>query len=288
MVGHHLPTAEDLVEDAAVGGVVIDDEHPHPMKTRRFRGQGFGGLAVGQVEADDKVEPASPADFAFHPDTAAHEADQARGDGQAQARAAVAARRRSVGLLEHLEDGRLFLRRDADPRVGDDEVQHHVLFRVGFPRHFQAHLPGLRELDGVADEVDDDLAQAAIVADHHVGHFGMDEAGQFQSLLVRANGKRLHRVAKTFPQVERAAIEREFARFDLREVEDVVDHREQGLARVPDRLEELPLLDRKMALQDQFRHADDRVQWRADLVAHVGQERALGATGGFGSVFGMG
>ena len=36
---------------------------------------------------------------------------------------------------------------------------------------------------------------------------------------------------------------------------------------------------REMALQDQFRHADDRVQGRADLMAHVRQEGALGAAG---------
>ena len=41
---------------------------------------------------------------------------------------------------------------------------------------------------------------------------------------------------------------------------------------------------RKLALQHQLRHADDGVQRRADLVAHVGQEGALGAAGGLGGV----
>ena len=36
----------------------------------------------------------------------------------------------------------------------------------------------------------------------------------------------------------------------------------------------------RLAFQQQFRHADDGIQGRADFVAHVGQEVALGPTGG--------
>ena len=84
-----------------------------------------------------------------------------------------------------------------------------------------------------------------------------------------------------------AVVQRQLPRFDLGEVEDVVDHREQGFARVPDGHQVLALLGRQRALEDQFRHADDRVQGRADLVAHVRQERALGAAGGFGRLLGL-
>ena len=89
-----------------------------------------------------------------------------------------------------------------------------------------------------------------------------------------------------FPQVERRVVQSELSRLDLGEIEDVVDHREQGFARVLDGHKVLALLGRQLALQDQFRHADDRVQRRADLVAHVGQEGALGAAGGFRGFFG--
>ena len=115
--GHHLPTAKHLVENAAVGGVVVHHQHPHAVQARPARERRLGGLVLGQAEADGEMEAAAPADLALHPDPPAHQADQPRGDGQAQPRSAVPAGRRAVGLLEHLEDRRLFLRRDADARV---------------------------------------------------------------------------------------------------------------------------------------------------------------------------
>ena len=53
------------------------------------------------------------------------------------------------------------------------------------------HLALLGELDGVADQVDDDLPQPARVADQHVGHVGRNVAGQLQPLLLGPQGQRL-------------------------------------------------------------------------------------------------
>ena len=41
-------------------------------------------------------------------------------------------------------------------------------------------------------------------------------------------------------------------------------------------------------LERQFGHADDAVHGGADFMAHVGQEFALGAVGGFGGFLGRG
>ena len=66
------------------------------------------------------------------------------------------------------------------------------------------------------------------------------------------------------------------------EVEDVVDEREQVLAGAADLLQvlrhaRLPVLLR--VLQQDLAVADDRVHRRAQLVAHVSQEGALGPAG---------
>ena len=45
----------------------------------------------------------------------------------------------------------------------------------------------------------------------------------------------------------------------------------------------VPLLGRQPGLQRERRHAENRVERRADLVAHVGEERALG----LGRLFGL-
>ena len=90
------------------------------------------------------------------------------------------------------------------------------------------------------------------------------------------------RVAENFADLEGGVVQLELAGFDLGEVENVVDEREQRLGRILDDAQVLALHGRQLGSQQQLRHADDGVHRRADLVAHVRQEGALGAAGGFG------
>ena len=119
-----------------------------------------------------------------------------------------------------------------------------------------------------------------------VRHVRGDVEGQLQVLLVGPQGERPHRVAQAIAQVERAGVEVELARLDLREVEDVVDHRQQRVGRRCDDLQVLALLGRELGVQDQLGHADDAVHRGADLVAHVGEELALGPAGRLGGLLG--
>src|SRR5258708_5426769 len=72
-------------------------------------------------------------------------------------------------------------------------------------------------------------------------------------------------------------------RFDFRQVEDVVDEAEQVLAARVDLLEEsLRGLRRKLTIlgvDQELGEAKDRVQWRAELMTHVGQEDSLVTVG---------
>ena len=85
----------------------------------------------------------------LHPDAAAVHLHDLLGDGKPEAGAALGLGVGAVDLVELLEDARLLLGRDAGPGVGhaDGEVA------VAQPRG-DAHLTGIRELDGVADEVE--------------------------------------------------------------------------------------------------------------------------------------
>src|SRR3546814_7618590 len=69
----------------------------------------------------------------------------------------------------------------------------------------------------------------------------------------------------------------------LRDIENVVDDGEQVIAALVDVLDVVAVVvvaDRpEDLLQDELREADDGVQRRAQLVAHGGQEVALGAVG---------
>ena len=74
-------------------------------------------------EPDREVERAADARLALDPDLAAHQLDQPAADRQAQAGAAVLARRGHVGLGERLEQLRRLLRRHADAGVAHRELE---------------------------------------------------------------------------------------------------------------------------------------------------------------------
>ena len=87
--------------------------------------------------------------------------------------------------------------------------------------------------------------------------------------------------------VERPPVEVDPAGLDLREVEDVVDDREEGVAGGPDRVDVVALLGVERRVGEEPAHPDDRVHRRPDLVAHRGEERALGLVRLLGHLAGL-
>ena len=145
----------------------------------------------------------------------------------------------------------------------------------------------LGEFDGIADEIDQDLTEPPRVPGQRVGHVGRDAAGQFQALGVGPLREGAQGVFHGHAEAERGDLEVELARLDLREVEDVVDHRQQGVGRRLDQAQVFALLGRELRVQHQLGHADDAVHRGPDLVAHVGQELALGPGGRLGGLLGL-
>ena len=144
------------------------------------------------------------------------------------------------------------------PRVRHAELQHGVMvgLRLGFDG--QHDFAALGELDGVADEIHDDLAQPAGVAHQGVGTSGRDVTGQLQSLRVGPHGQQFERRREAVGQVERDDVEGELAGLDLREVEDVVDDGQQRLAGRLDDVEVLALLGGEVGLEQRARSCRGR------------------------------
>ncbi len=149
-------------------------------------------------------------------------------------------------------------------------------------------LTRLRELDRVADEVGQHLAHATGVAPDDAGDRPLDDGHELEALGLGRPGQEVDDVADDVADPEVDLLDLQLAGFDLREVEDVVDDRQQRLARVPHRLRVVALAGVEIGLEQQVGHADDAVHRRADLVAHVGQEVGLQPRGLRGLVAGVG
>ena len=100
----------------------------------------------------------------FDRDRPSHPLDEALGDGEAETGSAELAGGRSVRLDEGVEEPLGALRLDADARVLDLELEAAAAF-VGGPLHAESDRTLSRELDGVAHEVGEHLAQPVRVAE---------------------------------------------------------------------------------------------------------------------------
>jgi hypothetical protein len=169
----------------------------------------------------------------------------------------------------------------ADPGVAHGEVQQRAGV-AGLGPDREHHFAFLGELDGVAEDVEQDLAQPGDVAADRSRDVAVEDIREVELLLGGARADQVERRLDALAQVERMRLDVHPPGFDLREVEDVVDDRQQRIARIADRRRELALVVGERRVEEQAAHADHRVHRRADFVAHVCQEGALGLVRGFG------
>ena len=210
-----------------------------------------------------------------------------RRDREAEAGAAMFARRGHVRLGERLEQFRRLLARHADAGVAHGELELHFLAGAFEQIDVQADLAALGELDGVVDEVGQDLTEAKRVAEQLLGNRGSDMGQELEPLIVRLLGRERGDRADHLVELEIGGLDVELVGLDLREIEDVVDDAEQRRAGVVDLAHVVALLGIERRLEGEVRETDDGVHRRADLVAHVGQERALGLGGVLGFLHGQ-
>src|SRR5262245_32637965 len=82
------------------------------------------------------------------------------GDGEPEARAALGLGKGTVDLVELIEDPTLLVERYARAGVAHGDGKTAIARACG-----DAHLAGVGELDGVADEVEQHLREALLVAE---------------------------------------------------------------------------------------------------------------------------
>jgi hypothetical protein len=191
--------------------------------------------------------------------------------------AAESPRGGSVRLAECLEDGGVLFRGDADARVGHDEMQLGAPVGAGVFADLEEDMAGRRELDGVAEQIGEHLADPKRVAEDRGGDGRIQVAQQLEAFLLGRQRHRLQQLVHDRGDREGHVFELEAAGLDLREVEDVVENRQQRLRRQLHGREALPLFRRQLAVEREAGHAQDAVHRRPDLVAHVGEELAFRA-----------
>ena len=240
-------------------------------------------VARRQVQGEGAARPGRADEL----DLAAEELRELAADREAQARAAVLAAGRAVGLLERLEDDLLLVRRDADAGVAHREGDHPLgaleLLVLRRParrrrRDGDGDVAGVGELERVGEQVLDDLLQPLDVGDHRLGQARVDVDVEVDLLRVGDVAEGALDVALQVVEAQLREVHVRRAGLDLGEVEDVGDEREQVVARGMDGLRELDLLRVEVALgvaRELVGEDEQVVERRPQLVRHVGEELGL-------------
>ena len=247
---------------------------------RRHGQRHVHGHRRAKAHAAGEPEQAALAGLARHTYPAAHQFGELLAHGQAETGAAVVARGRGVDLVEALEQLRDLQLAQADAGVLDFDADEALGLEALLGRGTHTHLAPRRELDGVADVVQQHLPHAQRVAAQGARQARLDLERQVQTLRLGVLGAHARDAVEDAGQIEIGLFEHELARLDLGEIENVVDDPEQVLARAVDLFKVVALLRVGVGLEGQERQTDDRVHRCADLVAHVRQEVALGPAGG--------
>ena len=188
-------------------------------------------------------------------------------------------------MLERPEDLLEFFGGNSDAGVTYRNVQADFLGsdRLGIDVH--EDLPRFGELDRIAEQIDQHLLDAAGIAAQMIWDFRCDAAGDLQSFLRRSQHHHLSGSRHAFRNAKVHALQLQLARFDLGKVEDVIEQPQQNVRRLIHGRQIIALMRPQLRPSQQLRHADDAVHGGADFVAHVREERTLGAAGGFGGLF---
>ena len=228
--GFDAPRRKAAGHQRGFDGLWRDDQHCHSGEIGRLRRLRVG-RRKGKREGESRARPGR----AFHRDGAAHGGHQAPRNRKPEAGAAETARRAAFGLLELVENARLVVSCDADAGVADRKCDRRpgglrIAIRRGVRRR-SATPPVSVNSDGVAGEVEQDLAQPQPrIAHIGAGDAVVDKSRDLDAFCLGARRQELDHVFDERAERERLGVEVEPAGFDLGEIENLLDQRQQ---RVP-------------------------------------------------------
>ena len=138
------------------------------------------------------------------------------------------------------------------------------------------HLTLFRELDGVVNQVDQNLNEFLPVCDHSVRSFLRSGNGQLQSLACRLGQEHRLQVFQQLLQAEVRFLKVQPSRLNLGNLQHIIDQVQQMFAAFDDGLQILPVPLRQAGLsQHHFGETENRVHRSSDFMRHIGHKSAL-------------
>ena len=181
-------------------------------------------------EARSEIKVRSFSRLTFETDFASHLLDQLGRNHETEPGAAEAPAGGSFRLDKRLEQASLRLERNSDSRVYHLETYNYVVSRVFHFRSADRHVASFGELDRICHQVVKNLAQPIRISAQSGRHIGVDIQRKLDTLGVSGDAEGIDQCLGQLNQIKIEPLEHDSACREFREVQDVVDDREQQLA----------------------------------------------------------
>ncbi len=273
----------------------------HGQQAATFQGdvERLGGdlaVRVDRCHLHGEEEGRAFAHFTGDRDPASHQLNQSLADDQSQPGTALGAGGGGIDLTEGLEEEVHLLVGDANARIADGKAEFPEALRGGgigrlvrhrLGAHLQADFALGGKLDGVSQEVKQDLPKTLLIAEEGFRDILMDEIEEVEMLLHGSGREEIDGLLDALAKIEGLLGEGELSGLDLGKVQDVVNDGQERLAAMADGLGVVELRGGQGRVEQEVGHPDDAVHRGADFVAHVGQELGFGPAAGFRHVLGL-
>ncbi|MNM68093.1 hypothetical protein D3C81_796430 [compost metagenome] len=188
---------------------------------------------LDHFQAQPEAEAAAQADLADHAQAAVHHLAEVPADRQAQAGAADGVLM-AVGLVERLEQAFLLRLGNTHAGIGHLPLQLHLAIAAFQHLQAQHHPTEIGELQGIAEQVVENLPDPRRVATQQARQVGIQAGVKLQALVFGHGGMPAHDLLGQLQRAELHLLQRHLPGLDLRYVEDVADQLQQRRGRALD------------------------------------------------------
>src|SRR5262245_664586 len=114
--------------------------------------------------------------------------NQSLRDRKPQTGSAISPRGRTIGLMECLKDSRLSFFRNPNSAIADSKTQQYPAIGFTFVGYSYYHFALLGEFDGIAEQVDQNLAQTARISPQLSRHVTINHREQLHAFSLGSFG----------------------------------------------------------------------------------------------------
>ena len=263
----HTPGTGLVLKNLTIGFIVINNENTQITQVFSYGPAGYHVGALLQHRGKPERRPLTK--ITLDTNFTAHHFCQPLGNGKAKSGSAIMPRSRSIRLREGFKYSFASFSRHANTTIAHLETQFQILSVILEHTEANKHFPLLGKLQGITNQVSENLAQAVGITGNRLRRVGINIKQQFQFFSVCVLGQQFHHFFNGLAHIEIDRFKFQLTGLYFGKIENIVNDMQQSLARTVHGAAKFLLLLCQLGSQQQFGHTQNTIHRRPDLMTHI-------------------